>query len=44
MWMVKASRVVAEIDAKEGTSDVKLSQLKAHCLSMAERYRPLVFA
>jgi len=43
-WMIKASRCASDIDAKEGTSDVKLSQLKAHCLSMAERYRPLVFA
>jgi hypothetical protein len=43
-WLIKASRCVSDIDAKEGTSDVKLSQLKAHCLSMAERYRPLVFA
>ena len=42
MWMVKASRVVAEIDAKEGASDVKLSQLKSHCLEMADKYRPLV--
>ena len=43
-WLIKASRCASDIDAKEGTSDVKLSQLKAHCLSMAERYRPLVFA
>ena len=42
MWLIKASRVVGEIDAKEGASDVKLSQLKAHCLEMANRYRPLV--
>jgi len=43
-WLIKASRCASDIDAKEGTSDVKLSQLKAHYLSMAERYRPLVFA
>jgi len=41
-WLIKASRVVAEIDAKEGASDVKLSQLKSHCLEMADKYRPLV--
>jgi hypothetical protein len=44
VWMVKASRVAAEIDAKEGTTDVKLSQLKTHCLEMATRYRPVVIA
>jgi hypothetical protein len=43
-WLVKASRCASDIDAKEGTSDVKLSQLKAHCIEMAERYRPVVFA
>ena len=43
-WLIKASRCASEIDAKEGTSDVKLSQLKAHCLEMAEKYRPVVFA
>jgi hypothetical protein len=42
MWLIKASRVAGEIDAKEGASDVKLSQLMAHCLTMAERYRPMV--
>lgn len=41
-WLIKASRVVSEIDAKEGASDVKLSQLLAHCVSMAGKYRPLV--
>jgi hypothetical protein len=43
-WLIKASRCASDIDAKEGTSDVKLSQLKAHCIEMAERYRPVVFA
>ena len=43
-WLIKASRVAADIDAKEGTSDVKLSQLMQHCLEMANRFRPVVFA
>jgi hypothetical protein len=43
-WLIKASRVAADIDAKEGNSDVKLSQLMQHCLTMAERYRPVAFA
>ena len=43
-WLIKASRVAADIDAKEGTSDVKLSQLMQHCLEMANRFRPMVFA
>ena len=43
-WFIKASRCASDIDAKEGTSDVKLSQLKAHCIEMAEKYRPVVFA
>ena len=44
VWLIKASRVAADIDAKEGTSDVKLSQLMQHCLEMANRFRPMVFA
>jgi hypothetical protein len=43
-WLIKASRVAGEIDAKDGTSDVKLSQLRDHCVKMAERYRPMVIA
>lgn len=43
-WLIKASRVVGDIDAKEGASDVKLSQLHQHCLTMSEKYRPLVIA
>lgn len=43
-WLIKASRVAGEIDAKEGASDVKLSQLHTHCLTMAAKYRPLVIA
>jgi len=43
-WLIKASRVAADIDAKEGNSDVKLSQLMQHCLTMAEKYRPVAFA
>ena len=43
-WLIKASRVAADIDAKEGTSDVKLSQLMQNCLTMADKYRPVVFA
>ena len=42
VWLIKASRVTAEIDAKDGTSDVKLSQLRSACLEMAEKFRPLV--
>lgn len=41
-WMIKASRVATEIDSKDGAADVKLSQLRANCLEMAEKYRPLV--
>lgn len=43
-WLIKASRVVGEIDAKDGAQDVKLSQLREHCVAMAERFRPLVIA
>lgn len=43
-WLIKASRVAADIDAKEGTSDVKMSQLMQHCLLMADKFRPMVFA
>jgi hypothetical protein len=43
-WLIKASRVAADIDAKEGTSDVKLSQLMQNCLTMADKFRPVVFA
>lgn len=41
-WMVKASRCTADIDAKEGQSDVKLNQLQDKCIRMAGQYRPLV--
>jgi hypothetical protein len=42
VWLIKASRVVGEIDAKDGSADVKLSQLRAHCLEQAEKFRPMV--
>jgi hypothetical protein len=42
MWLIKASRVASDIDAKEGASDVKMSQLIENCLKMAERFRPMV--
>lgn len=42
VWLIKASRVVGEIDSKDGSADVKLSQLRTHCLEQAEKYRPLV--
>lgn len=41
VFLLKAGLVATEIDAKEGQSDVKLSQLKMHLLDMAKRYRPL---
>ena len=41
VWLMKAGLVATEIDAKEGGSDVKLSQLQAQFLTMADRYRPL---
>ena len=41
VWLLKAGLVATEIDAKEGPSDVKLSQLQAQFLTMAERYRPV---
>ena len=44
VWLIKAARVAGEIDAKEGASDVKLSQLHGHCLAMAARFRPMVIA
>lgn len=44
VWLVKASRVATEIDAQEGSSNVKLSQLKSHCVEMASRFRPMVIA
>jgi hypothetical protein len=42
VWLIKASRVAGEIDAKDGAQDVKLSQLRTHCLGQAEVFRPLV--
>jgi hypothetical protein len=41
VWLLKAGLVATEIDAKEGPSDVKLSQLQAQFLTMAERFRPV---
>lgn len=41
-WLLKASRVTSEIDSKDGAAEVKLSQLRTSCLSMAEKFRPLV--
>lgn len=43
-WLLKASKCVGDVDAKESMSDVKLSQLVDHCTKMAERFRPLVIA
>ena len=40
----EADRAIRVVDAKEGQSDVKLSQLMQHCLMMADRYRPVAFA
>lgn len=40
-WTEKAGRVSADIDASDDNKSVKLSQLHAHCLTMAARYRPL---
>jgi len=42
VWLIKASRVVGEIDSKDGSADVKLSQLRTHCLEQAEKFRPMV--
>ena len=42
VWLIKASRVTSEIDSKDGAMDVKLSQLRTHCLDQAEKFRPLV--
>lgn len=42
VWLIKASRVAGEIDSKDGSADVKLSQLRTHCLEQAEKFRPLV--
>lgn len=42
VWLIKASRVTSEIDSKDGAMDVKLSQLRTHCLQQAEKFRPLV--
>jgi hypothetical protein len=41
VWLLKSVLVATEIDAKEGTSDVKLSQLQAQFLTMADRFRPV---
>jgi hypothetical protein len=42
VWLIKASRVVGEIDSKDGSADLKLSQLRTHCLEQAEKFRPMV--
>jgi hypothetical protein len=41
IWLLKAGLVSAEVDAKEGTSDVKLSQLQSQFLTMADKFRPV---
>ena len=41
VWLLKAGLVATEIDAKEAQSDVKLSQLQAQFLKMADRFRPV---
>lgn len=41
VWLLKAGLVATEIDAKEGPSDVKLSQLQAQFLTMADKFRPV---
>jgi hypothetical protein len=41
IWLLKAGLVATEIDAKEGPSDVKLSQLQAQFLTMADKFRPV---
>lgn len=41
VWLLKAGLVATEIDAKEGPSDVKLSQLQAQFLIMADKFRPV---
>lgn len=41
VWLLKAGLVATEIDAKDGSSDVKLSQLQAQFLTMADRFRPV---
>jgi len=42
VWLIKASRVAGEIDSKDGAADLKLSQLRTHCLEQAEKFRPMV--
>jgi hypothetical protein len=34
--------VAGEIDSKDGAADLKLSQLRTHCLEQAEKFRPMV--
>ena len=41
VWLLKAGLVATEIDAKDGPSDVKLSQLQQQFLTMADRFRPV---
>lgn len=41
VWLIKAAMVATEIDAKDGPSDVKLSQLQQQFLTMADRFRPV---
>ena len=41
VWLLKAGLVATEIDAKDGPSDVKLSQLQHQFLTMADRFRPV---
>lgn len=44
VWLVKASRVVGEIDSKEGSTEVKLAQLMERCIEMSKKFRPVTFA
>lgn len=39
-WIYKAGLLANQVDSKESSTDIKLSELQQQCLKMAERYRP----
>ena len=41
-WILKAAKVANLINSKDGSQDIQLENLHKQCLTMAERYRPLV--
>lgn len=40
-WLEKAGKAAADIAVSDMNKTVQLQQVHAHCMAMAERYRPM---